>query len=657
MLDGLLPLVAGEISGERALESVRALARFHRVQASPGLTDAADWLAAELERAGLRVEIEHVPGDGRTRFLGHLMPQGWACERAIATLHGDGAPRRLCDYAAQSLSLILRSSPGRGRFDLVGIEDGTEPAHYDGVDVRGRVVLTRGDVHRVHQLAVVERGAAGLVSYGRRLLPPVRGEQTDPDAIAYTSFWWGEGETRGWGFAISPAEASRIGGRLQDGARLALEVEIESRAFDIAIPLVSARQGVAGPAATDRDEIVIVSHLCHPRPSANDNASGVAANLECARALASLRHAGALPEPLRPIRHLWMPEFTGTYAWLAPRVASGSRRFNAALNLDMVGEDQAQCGSTFLLEHAPCFAASFAETLLQEIREKFVNPRGGSATSAAVGGGTVRMAEAPYSGGSDHTVFLDPAIGVPCPMLIQWPDRYYHSSLDTPDRCDPRSLALAASCAAVYAAFIAAAGAAERDFLADRVVSRSRRRMRDALDHEQAPRLAEAELVRGLRALESLERLVPGASDDERIRRESDGLIEFHRREVAAPLAERQSAPSASSRAPERHADAAARTPTRLLGAPLHYQRRLIAGWSRLPKEVRERWRAAESPPENLALPFDLAWSLCDGRRDLAAISRLVWLESGRDVTESLQEFFDWTGALGLSAWRSSTEA
>ena len=77
------------ISGERALETVRSLTAFHRVQASPGLSAAAEWLASELERLGLDVAIEQVPGDGRTRLLGHLMPQGWACERATAILHGD----------------------------------------------------------------------------------------------------------------------------------------------------------------------------------------------------------------------------------------------------------------------------------------------------------------------------------------------------------------------------------------------------------------------------------------------------------------------------------------------------------------------------------------------------------------------------------------
>jgi hypothetical protein len=634
VLERLIPAIESEVSGERALESVRSLTRFHRVQASPGLSEAADWLAGELERAGLRVEIEHAPGDGRTRRLGHLMPEGWSCARATAVLHGDGPARILCDYASQSLSLILRSMPARGRFAIVRVLDGMEPADYDGIDVRGRVVLTRGDVHRVHQLAVVERGAAGLLSFGRRLLPGVRDEHTDPEAIAYTSFWWGENETRGWGFAISPAEAARIGERLAAGSRLELEIEIESRAYEIPIPLVSALHDAGGSAPGE--EVVIVSHLCHPRPSANDNASGVAANLEAARAIAALRKAGALPQARRRIRHLWMPEFTGTYAWLASRAQDSPGRFTAALNLDMVGEDQSQCGSTFLLEHAPWFSASFAEALLHDIRKQSIPASAG-----------VRMADAPYSGGSDHTVFLDPAIGVPCPMLIQWPDRYYHSSLDTPDRCDPRSLALTARCAATYAAFIAAAGPAEREALALRVAAHARRRMRTAAGEDDPQRRVEAELERGLAALRTLDRIAVGPPG-EAVARESEALVEFQRDEIRPALG-----PHAPSPPPASRSEASRRIPQRRLAAPLHYQRRLIEGWTRLPLEARERWRAAESAPLDLALPIDLAWSLADGRREITAIARMVWLETGRHVTESLEEFFDWTTALGLSAWRT----
>src|SRR5439155_5324105 len=269
MFEPLLERIRGRISGERALAAVAAVARFHRVQASPGYDAAADWLAGELAAAGLTVEIEHVPADGRTRRLGMLMPEGWQCTHGRATLVDGRVREPLCDHAALKLAVIQRSAPARGRFPLVALEDGTEDAHYQGLDVRGRVVLTAGAVHRVHALAVVERGAAGILADGRRLMPPVRGPEHDREAVNYTSFWWAEDQPRGWGFVVSPAVGARLRARLREGAALELEVELESRRFATRIPLLSATLPGATP-----EEVLVVSHLCHPEPSANDNGSG-----------------------------------------------------------------------------------------------------------------------------------------------------------------------------------------------------------------------------------------------------------------------------------------------------------------------------------------------------------------------------------------------
>src|SRR5262249_58296274 len=124
----------------------------------------------------------------------------------------------------------------------------------------------------------------------------------------------------------------------------------------------------------------------------------------------------------------------------------------------------------------------------------------GSAEGAGPARPMPRMAEVPYSGGSDHALWLDPSAGVPCPMLIQWPDRYYHSDLDTPERCDPRSLALAARAAATYAAFLAGAGADELAWLVDLVARGARRRLLLALDRAERARTCAAERERGQRA-------------------------------------------------------------------------------------------------------------------------------------------------------------
>jgi hypothetical protein len=626
-----LERVRAEASGTRALESVHAIARFHRVQASPGYDDAAAWVGRQLETAGLEPEWAYVPADGRSRALGILMPRGWTCGHARAHLVAGTRREPLCDAAAEPLSVILRSAPVKGSFPIVRIDDGTEPRHYEGIDVRGRVVLTAGPVHRVHDLAVIERGAAGLLSFGRRLFPPVRSAADDADALPYTSVWWGPAMPRGWGFVVSPAAGERLAARLSAGETLALEADIESSEFDTTIPLLSA----SIPGETDR-EVLIVSHLCHPQPSANDNASGAAALLETARVLSRLRKTGAWKPGALGVRFLWMPELSGTCAWLAlDRHRAG--RVAAALNLDMVGEDQAKCGSTLLIEDPPCFSASFAEPLLQAIRHDaqdwIMSFSGAGHYSLA------RMARVPYSGGSDHAVLTDPMVGIPCPMLIQWPDRYYHSSHDTPDKCDPESLALAVRCAATYAATLSSLDSAGARGLLDLVGRDARRRVIDATDHPGAGRSLAAARLGGRTAIQSVSRVL---DEPARVAAALALFDEFCRREAGGAAAD----PVAPGLRAE--ASPAARCPRRTLAGPLEFMTHLWPGQEDMSPESRRGFLALIDALPGGRSTLDLAWAACDGRRSLEEIAALVELETGFAVpVTAVGEGPDWEKVFG----------
>ncbi len=635
MFNRLLDRVRSEASGERALQSVRVLANFHRVQASPGYDRAAAWLAEAFESCGLEVEIEAVPGDGQSRYLGQLMPEGWECTGGLATVVEGREREPLCDVTANPLSIIQRSAPAHGRFHLVALADGAEERDFDGLDLKDAVVLSRGQPHRLHATAVMKRGAAGLLFDGRRFLQPVRDRFDDPDAVTYASFWWNGEEPRGWGLVVSPRQGERLRERLGAGATLSLEVEIESHRFPTTIPLVSAR--IPGRLPSD---VLVLAHLCHPRPSANDNASGVAANLETARVLALLRARGELPDTGHGIRFLAMPELTGTHAWLG----CDSRRAEltvAAFNLYMAGEDPNPCGRTLAIEHPPCFAASFAEELLGRIREDAVD----WVTSYSGPGhyAMTRMAEVPFSGGSDHMVLVDPAVGVPCPMLIQWPDRFYHSSHDTPDKCDSRSLELAVRCAATYAGWIAGAGEPELRWLVEAVTRGAQRRILRALDRPEPERELRRERIRFRSALESLGRL---GYERDAIEGAATRLATFMSRETPPIPAEPPTATSPESPRPRRR-----------LAAPLHYHRHLIEGYATLDDDDRERWRRLEERIPGGSTLFDLAWFACDGRRSIQDIEHLVWIETGWHEAEAIREFFDLTSRLNLAEWLAPEEA
>ena len=318
-------LIRAAYRGEMAHRHVTAISGFHRIQASPGYRAAAHYVAEQLSDAGLQVNVLGYPADDATRFWQSPSFLEWSCE--AATLHllpPDGErpqdkaahPTLLCDFGVTPISLIQRSISVEGEFEVVAPrgKGGLEPADYEGLDVAGKVVLTNKPVGQVTAVAVRQLGAAGILFDGMQA-----GGRTDldlPDALQYTSFWWaGQAEPDAWGFVISPRQGRVLRERLEKGETLRVRASIDSELYPGAIEVVEAL--LPGDEMADGEEILLVSHLCHPQPGAHDNASGAAALLEAAVTLARLISDGRLPAPRRGIRFIWPPEMTGTFAYLA----------------------------------------------------------------------------------------------------------------------------------------------------------------------------------------------------------------------------------------------------------------------------------------------------------------------------------------------------
>jgi hypothetical protein len=464
------------ISGPAAKRMVAEISRYHRIQASPDYRQAAEMVHETLLAWGLEAELLSYPAKEGTRFWGARMFQEWsAVAGQLRLVAPQSAAQILADFREMRLSLIPRSAPFEGEAELVAPpRKGEEPEDYDGLDVAGKVVLTSGQVMRVHQLAVEERGAVGLIFDGMRNLEPVSPEGALSDALQYTSFWWWNTPRKGFGFALTPRRGRwlrRIVADAQNEEPVRVHARVVSRLYDGAIENVTAT--IPGQS---EDEILLVSHLCHPTPCANDNASGAAATMEVAHALHSLIESGELPRPQRTLRFLWMPEMTGTYAYLATRREQATHsRMIAGLNLDMVGEDQDQCGSVMLIDSPPQSSASFAVDLLERIREELLCT--GTSFSQRGRFPLFRYATVPFSGGSDHFIFADPSVGVPMPMLIQWPDRFYHTTADTLEKVSPETLEHSCVLAGTFVYWLATAGPEQVEWLAREMTARFKRRV------------------------------------------------------------------------------------------------------------------------------------------------------------------------------------
>jgi hypothetical protein len=144
----------------------------------------------------------------------------------------------------------------------------------------------------------------------------------------------------------------------------------------------------------------------------------------------------------------------------------------------MVGQDQELCKSTLNLDRTPdslpSYLNDFVFSLIEESVKTFdsVSPFGSTST--------FRYATGAFSGGSDHAEFTDSTIGVPCVMLLQWPDLYYHTSMDTIDKVSPDSLKRVGWIATVAALTLASAGVEEAFLLAAQTASRGIGRIEEA---------------------------------------------------------------------------------------------------------------------------------------------------------------------------------
>ena len=645
-----------ECSGVAAYQAVADISRYHRIQASPGHRQAAKYVHEQLIEAGVQAEILEYPANTEAKFWQAPSFQEW--DARAGTLHliePQDHTRKLADYREVPISLIQRSIAFDGELDVVAVERGDKAEEYEGLDVAGKMVLAQGRLPRVYDLAVRRRGAAGIIFDGMTQVEPVRPAWALPDAIQYTSFWWPNAgdDHKCFGFALSPREGERlrrlIRQRQKDGkGPVRVRAHVDAHLYDGAFEVVSAT--IPGES---EQEIVLVGHLCHPQPSCNDNASGAAAVLEAARALQSLIDAGKLDPPRRTLRFLWLPEMTGSYAFLS---ANESRipHMVAGLNLDMVGQDQGKCGSVFLLEQPPDAMPSFAFDLLARLREILLPE---VKTHAQLGGYPLfRHATTPFSGGSDHYIFSDPSVGVPMPMIIQWPDKFYHTTADTLDKVDPAMLGKVCILSAAYVYWLAQAGKAEAQWLGTEMSARFRQRTIEMMQQartnageENSPgrdelrRRLDYQVERHQQALASLARLAPVDAG----RWQADGAAfagtEFDR--VADAL------PQGTNDVQDVQVDeqAAQLVPRRLFRGPVEGGSHV----SRLDEAERDEWwKLGQRLNEKASwTATSLAQYWTDGRRTITEIGQQIALEAGLEAAPLLPlltDYFRFAERLGL---------
>jgi aminopeptidase YwaD len=435
-----------ESSGAAPYENLRYLTGLHRVPATPEFDQAAQFILQRAHEYGLAdARSEQYPIDGSKNYGLMRSYLGWKVEEGrLWEVH----PQHILlgDWKTDPIRLADYSHSADVETELVDVGDGASEADYSGKDVRGKIVLADGVLARVQELAIVLRGAAGIVS-------DMPNQTTAWSGLDTTIVRWGHLDARqssGFAFMVSRQTAEAMRSRLRSGERIILNAHVKATVGPGHWTVVTATIPGTDPTA---GEIVYSCHLDHERPGANDNGSGCVTILESARVLAHLIESGQLPRPLRTLRFTWGPEVEGTMAFLAthPEI---KQRLRANIHMDMVGGDPFKNKSVFHVTDTPWSLPSFVTDVgavfLDTIRTAASGYAAGE-TSADEGivethaGGSGTRNEffadvTPYSSGSDHDDYDSSSIAVPSLYLRDWPDIYIHTDHDTLDQIDATKL-------------------------------------------------------------------------------------------------------------------------------------------------------------------------------------------------------------------------
>lgn len=431
----------------QAMADLAAVAEHDRYQASTGIRSAAAVVAERAQAAGLSdVQILEFPADGEKNWWTFLAPAAWTPGRAALWLvdREGRLTERVLSYPDDPYSLAVNSAatPAGGvTAELLPLTANVLGRSRDArarAALEGAVVLVDNPVRSLVTILdqLSDYGALGAIC---RPAGPADSGQARRIELP--------GRSPQWALSVTPSQMGRLARWATAGGRVHVTVETVRSGV---MPVVTARLPGASNAET-----LLMAHLCHARPGANDNASGVAALLGIARALTR----SARPRPAHSIRFLWGPEYVGLAAYLCEAVGRGGLPMPfAAINIDMAGEDQRVCGGPLIVERAPDHVPSWLSAVVEECVRGL--PQASRSYSGAIPCDTWAWRATPFVGASDHCLLADRSVACPSVQLGHWPDRFNHSSADTLDKVDPDELrrTACAAGAAIAAVSYAASG-------------------------------------------------------------------------------------------------------------------------------------------------------------------------------------------------------
>ena len=438
-------LILNEFSGEAALRHVEILSidRDRQAEEYENMFFEAKYISDMAKLYGLsEVKVDFVPS-GET----------WDVEEADLWLV-EPVKKKIASMHIIPEAVASGSKNTDVETEVVFV--GTGRNAYEGLDVKGKIVIGNSSVGGLYSQAVGQHGAVGALGTGSA------GVNSNYVGYSEDQVGWqsirGGGDS-GFGFVLSKRQYEEIKKYIDRGQKVVAKAHLKSKMYPYKMNINSAAILGTDPNA---GEFIMVSHSFErlATPGANDNCSGVATMLEIARTLNRLIEDGDLPRPKRTIRFLWVPEISGSRAFVY-KYPELEDKLLAAMNFDMSGADLELTDGYLRMKTNPDSHASYMDNLIGNlllyVDQTDIRTQWGNNSPF-----NYRMV--PYISGSDHTIFH--AGGIPAMQFNHWTDNFYHSSEDRSKYVDPTELKRCGFVAAAGFYYMASAGEKEAGDLA-----------------------------------------------------------------------------------------------------------------------------------------------------------------------------------------------
>lgn len=470
-------LVRPAYSGDQAYETIAFVEKYWRLAGNIGFNETVFLIAEKLEEAGYVLE-EKAPDGTKLIYRIEKRPMsGPTWEPVDGSLKIIGEEMPLLDFSSNRHIMYQYSSstPDSGiQAEVIYISSVED---LEQKNLKGKILFS--DKLSYRGLSSVE-GIAGILTYDN---PDYLQPEKNQTSIQFRGLRYEEGEKK-WAIALSFQAKEKLKAALAKG-KVEVDVRLKTKIYESEeLTIVAQVKGTEKPL----ESLVFSAHI--QEPGANDNASGVGAQLEMATLTANLIQSDQLGLS-RTLTFLWGDEIISTRRYVEEK-DKRSGEIKWGISLDMVGENTELTGGTFLIEKMPDPSAIWTRgedkhsewggrpLKVEDMKPHYLNDFIISVFENQGAFANWAVKTNPFEGGSDHTPFL--RADIPGLLLWHFTDQFYHTDNDRLDKVSKETLKNVATGALVSAYTLLNANDATAIQMADLILEAAKSRLQVEFD-------------------------------------------------------------------------------------------------------------------------------------------------------------------------------